>query len=136
MGLLMFCFLMFDIQPQDTIRDLDHLRWKNRIVLYFPKENDSTYELPDSLMVEIEERKIVYFIFGEEIKSNRKVDFSGKYLDELISKYKMGSKKDCWVLIGLDGGVKLKEDSKLNWGKTMRKIDTMPMRIRDVRDNY
>ncbi|MCH7415394.1 DUF4174 domain-containing protein [Belliella sp. R4-6] len=135
MGMLMLCFLMFEIEKQDTIVDLDQLKWKNRIVLFFPKEKEFDYDFTDSLLVEIKDRKIVYIIFNEEIESNREVNISDKYLNELTSKYKMGSRKDCWILIGLDGGVKLKEESKPDWRLILQTVDTMPMRIRETRNN-
>ncbi len=112
---------------------LEDLKWENRIVLYFPSENAELFQLTDSLKKEIEERKLVYFILNEETVSNKSGSMPQAYTEELKSKYQLGSKKDSWVLIGLDGGVKLKKEEKLDWELIFNTIDAMPMRRSEIR---
>lgn len=129
--------LLFNLFPmQDTVEKLDHLKWKNRLVLYFPKEENSKFELSDSLLTELQERKVAYFIFKEKsVDSNLPIKFSESYQKSLLERYKMGSKSHCLVLIGLDGGVKLKKEEELDWGLIMRAIDSMPMRLSEMKNN-
>lgn len=129
--------LLFNLLPmQDTVEKLDHLKWKNRLVLYFPQDQNNEFEFPDSLMVELEQRKVAYFIFHEKnMESNVPVKFSDSYKKSLSKRYKMGSKTDCLVLIGLDGGVKLRKEEELDWTLIMKTIDSMPMRILEMKNN-
>jgi hypothetical protein len=131
MTLILFALLIF---IQDKAMTLDDLQWENRIVLYFPSENIEDYEPTDSLKREILERKLAYFIFGDEVISNKSGTLAPSYIDKLRSQYQLGSKKEGWVLIGLDGGVKLKKEESLDWELIFKTIDAMPMRQSEIRN--
>lgn len=135
--IILFMTILFNLLPlQDTVQKLDQLKWKNRLVLYFPIDENSEFEFPDSLMTELEERKVAYFMFKEKyVVSNLPTKFSENYQKALLKKYKMGSKTDCLVVIGLDGGVKLKKEEELDWNLIMQTIDSMPMRIYEMKNN-
>ena len=113
-----------------TIQDL---QWKNRVVLYFPEKRDDSLTFSDSVLQDIEERKIAYFIFGDSVASNIEISFSPTYLQQTENKYRMGYKGDMFVLIGLDGGVKLKKEDTLDWDLIFGAIDAMPMRQSEKR---
>lgn len=124
--LLIFALLVF--WTQERPRDLDDFRWKNRLVLYFGHEWDQNWQVDDSLAYEIADRKLVYILFADSLMSNQELDFSGDYINSLHKKYAMGAKGPCWVLIGLDGGVKMRKESDLDWPLIFKTIDAMPMR--------
>lgn len=116
---------------------LEDLRWKNRVILVFPylSNSDSQY-VPeiDTLQREIRERDLVYFVFQDSLKTNSNSYFSSDYIDQLKKKYTQGIKKDCYILIGKDGGTKLRrEQSKIDWEELFGTIDAMPMRIREMK---
>ncbi len=120
---------------------LEDLRWKNRILLVFPTsayaENPDYLFIPesDTLESEIKERDMVYFVFGDSLKSNSDFSFSNDYIEQLRAKHTLGTKKDCYVLIGKDGGTKLRrEQSKIDWEELFGTIDAMPMRIREMKE--
>jgi len=136
MNVLMISLLFNLLTMQDTVKNLDHLKWQNRLVLYFPQDQNNEFEFPDSLMVELEERKIAYFIFNDKnIESNLPVKFSDSYKKSLSKRYTLGSNTDCLVLIGLDGGVKLRKEEELDWVLILQTIDSMPMRISKIKNN-
>ncbi|WP_170932439.1 DUF4174 domain-containing protein [Belliella buryatensis] len=114
---------------QDSIQSLEELKWKKRIVLGF-QNTENVYQLEDdSLQSMIQERKVAYFLIdGQKVISNLETNFSDSYISQLYSRYKMGSKNDCWVLIGLDGGIKIRKDTILDWTLIFKTIDSMPMR--------
>ncbi len=131
----LLAFSIFTNVPMDSIQSLEELKWKNRIVLYFPKEEDQKLMMTDSLHVEIKDRKIAYFLIQDcQVESNLLHAFSNQYIKQLESRYRMGSKNNCWVLIGLDGGVKIKRESELDWNHIFKLIDAMPMRNSERRN--
>ncbi|WP_235062802.1 DUF4174 domain-containing protein [Indibacter alkaliphilus] len=125
--------LFIILQVQDKPKTLEDLRWKNRVVLYFPHDTSSWTFPDDSISNEIEERKIKYFVISDTAFSNSEMEFSQAYLDKLKIRYKMGSKLDSWVLIGLDGGAKVRKEEKIDWEYIFKTIDAMPMRQSEIR---
>ena len=95
------CFL-----PNEYIT-LEDLRWKKRIVLIFPESKDYMVDVSDSLQMKMEERDMVYFVFSDSLYSNTDFEFDSTYVEELKSRYILGAKTSCWVLLGKDGGLKL-----------------------------
>jgi len=112
---------------------LDDLKWEYRIVLYFPEDGNGELFLNDSLQQEIDERKIAYFIFGDSVISNIHTSFSPAYLQQIENIYKLGYKERMYVLLGLDGGIKLKKEEPLDWTNIFLTIDAMPMRQSEIR---
>ncbi|WP_162343901.1 DUF4174 domain-containing protein [Cyclobacterium salsum] len=117
---------------------LEDLRWKNRVLLVFPVgANSENQFIPesDTLQGEMEERDMVYFVFGDSLKTNSEFSFATEYIKQLRAKHTLGSKKDCYVLIGKDGGTKLRrEQSKIDWEELFGTIDAMPMRMREINE--
>lgn len=123
----------------DTIT-LDDLTWKNRVLMVFPPEDtesvaDFCWEVPDTVLVEFEERDLLYFVFGDSLLSNSLYQFEPGYAGNLRAQYTLGSKKLCWVLIGKDGGSKMRREGELpDWKELLAVIDAMPMRAREMRE--
>jgi hypothetical protein len=120
--------MMMGEKPQK----IEDLRWKNRIVLYFPGKSGTFPKLSHELEEGVRERKIVYFVFDEILNSNSQVDFSNAYISEIRKKFGASCEEACWVLIGLDGGVKLRKEGELDWGYIFKTIDSMPMRRSEI----
>lgn len=129
--ILLFIFMVATFGQQKPIT-LEDLRWKNRVLLVFSQEFDLGKS--EDLKQELAERKLLYFVFEDVVKSNSSNQFSDAYKEALIKKYRHNSKEAKWVLIGLDGGVKLQEQSELNWDKVFQTIDSMPMRQSEIRN--
>lgn len=129
-----FIFIVFiSVDLQEKPKQLEDFRWKNRLVLIFQNDNEPKEVLSDSLMKEIKERKIIYFFIGEGVKSNAEIDFSSSYREGLKNSYQMGKIKNSWVLIGLDGGIKMRKEEELDWSLVFKTIDSMPMRQSEIK---
>ncbi len=119
-----------------NIITLEDLKWKNRVLLVFPSPDEETpviWEMKDSLLVEISERDLIYFVFGDSLITNSTFNFDEGYEETIRSRYALGSKELCWVLLGKDGGSKLrKEGAAPDWELLFRTIDAMPMRQREI----
>lgn len=126
-------FIIISLFNQDKQMTLEDMKWKNRVVLYFPEEGIGNIPFTDSLHLAIEDRKIAYFIFEDSVVSNVDITFSPTYLQQLKNKYQLGSKGNLYVLLGLDGGVKLKKEDALDWDLIFNTIDAMPMRQSEIR---
>ncbi|MCC5937034.1 MAG: DUF4174 domain-containing protein [Lunatimonas sp.] len=131
-----FLVVLFSMLYADTIT-LEDLRWKNRVLFVFPAEHREVafeWEVSDSLLVEFEERDLLFFVFGDTLTSNSPYRFELQYESFLKKKYALGSKDLCWVLIGKDGGSKVRrEGSAPDWNELFGIIDAMPMRAREIR---
>lgn len=127
--------MKFDPSPV-TLQDL---RWKHRILLVFPGTNQKSapeLEWTTALEKELLNRDLIYFHFGDTLSSNSEYFFSSAYQEKLEKQYRMGAKENSYVLIGKDGGVKLKrEQQKVDWKELFNTIDAMPMRMREMRES-
>ena len=115
---------------------LADLQWKSRVLLVFPStgaDSSILWEMTDSLLVEIADRDLIYFVFGDTLISNSDYTFEKDYEKKLRARYALGSKELCWILLGKDGGSKLKkEGSSPDWELLFATIDAMPMRQREM----
>ncbi|MEX2512239.1 MAG: DUF4174 domain-containing protein [Cyclobacteriaceae bacterium] len=117
---------------------LEDLKWKNRILLIFQSDNDPPYQLnlDERLNQEINDRDLVYFIFGDSLLTNSAHTFESAYAEKIKTIYRRGEKSRGYVLLGKDGGPKLrKEGENLDWEDLFATIDAMPMRIREMKNN-
>lgn len=110
-----------------NIPDLDTLRWHNRVLLLFaPDENDHPLKqqiaIVKSYIKGFEERDLrVFSIVGETAAARslrEKVDAAGHSF--------------IVVLIGKDGGVKLRRTEPISAQDLFDIIDTMPMRRNEI----
>lgn len=124
--IIIFAFALWFFVPE--IVTLEDLKWKKRVVLFFPDSNDLIMEMSDSLRVEIEIRDVVYFVFADSLQSNGKYLMDKEYVESLKTKYLLGSKGPCWVLLGKDGGMKARSEAGLNWHEALRTVDERSLR--------
>tara|TARA_R110002153_G_scaffold29809_3_gene91575 strand:+ start:1082 stop:1471 length:390 start_codon:yes stop_codon:yes gene_type:complete len=116
--------------------EIKDLQWKNRVLLVFPADkNAKGLGLTDAIQVDLVDRDLIYFYFGDEFESNSPYTFTKNYQKELQKLYGSGSYKGNYVLIGKDGGSKLEEfGNEINWQLLFSTIDSMPMRIREMKN--
>lgn len=107
---------------------LEDLKWKKRVVLFFPASEDFLMEVSDSLKVEIEIRDVVYFLFADSVQSNSKYRMDPEYIEGLKTKYLLGTKAACWVLLGKDGGMKARHEQGLDWHEALQAVDERSLR--------
>jgi len=108
--------------------DLEQHRWKNRLILLFASgENDQAVEEQKRLLEAeksaVDERDLLVFVFNSG---------DGESLRE---RYAVDEEKTTLLLVGKDGGVKLREAAPIEPNLIFALIDTMPMRQSEMRQN-
>ncbi|MEN0051721.1 MAG: DUF4174 domain-containing protein [Bacteroidota bacterium] len=130
-----FLLSFFSMQAQ-----LTQHQWKNRILLLFAEHPD------DSLLIQqiahfeedtagLEDRDlIIYKICKEEGVAPNGKELDARAIKRLRDKYKVSNNSFTVILIGKDGGEKLRRKGKLLTRKALyRTIDAMPMRRAEMR---
>lgn len=112
---------------------LDDYQWKNRLILVqAASENGGEIETLRSARAEIDDRDIVWFVnTGSDVVSNQKA-VSGSLESDIKAVLDESRSYGRVLLIGKDGGIKSRESS-LDLDAIFRRIDGMPMRIREMR---
>lgn len=135
MGMYLMILAMMMAFGQDRDLKLEDLKWKNRVILFFPEDGEQDLDMTDSILLEMDDRKLALFVFDGSMFSNQVKTFSPDEINQLKKRYQMGSVKSCWVLIGLDGGVKLRKEGSLDIDLILKTIDSMPMRMSEKKAN-
>jgi len=134
---LVFSILLFNMNAQE----LEQHQWKNRILIIKTKQDSNNVfdkQLAEVLSDKkgIIERKLIIYTANDAIL--KMLDFS-KNKEIKISNVKDGILKPKEnfeiLLIGLDGGIKLKQDEFLALENLFSLIDGMPMRRRELKRN-
>jgi hypothetical protein len=114
---------------------LEKYQWKNRLLVVFtPSENSDLLtqqlELWQNAQDGLEERDLLYWI----VTPDKVVSPDGQsYSPQKFHSYwKVEDKKFEVLLIGKDGGVKLRQNELLQNAKLFAIIDAMPMRKREM----
>ena len=129
---LILVLMIFTLEGKETVT-LEELRWKNRVVLYFPEKYENPQFELKQLEDKLDDRKIIFLSIGAQFSTNSKVSFDQNYLKGLKEKFSSSRGKSNWVLIGLDGGVKLNGEGTPDWDFIIKKIDSMPMRQSEIK---
>jgi len=138
---LIFLLLIMSSYSENSVaQDFSTHKWENRLVLILTDNTDNEKYLnqvqelknePDG----IKERKIVvYHITPEKFKTG----LSGEKWQKSETEYRRYKKTDSQpeiILLGLDGGVKLRAEEFLSTQKLFETIDAMPMRMQEMRRN-
>ncbi|MDK8463458.1 DUF4174 domain-containing protein [Marinobacter sp. SS13-12] len=114
---------------------LSDYQWKNRLILVqAADENASEIETLRSAWAEVDDRDIVWFVnTGSDVVSNQKA-LSSRLESDVKALLEESRSDERVLLIGKDGGIKSRESS-LDLHTIFRRIDAMPMRIREMRAN-
>ncbi len=129
--------LCLNIDAQIKVISLDELKWKNRILLVFSNDETVNSSIQEELIrekAEVDNRDIIYFIFTpKDVISNSDYTLSAETKSESQQKFFKEKDNPKIILIGKDGGVKINQ-SQLNLDEIFRRIDSMPMRIREMQN--
>ncbi|NIQ37645.1 MAG: DUF4174 domain-containing protein [Proteobacteria bacterium] len=126
-------------QPQGTL-DLAKYRWKNRLLLLFaPHEEDKTYlnfiEKLQGQEDQITDRDLIIvaiFESGESRLGDSSIDQHSAA--SLRNRFSIQPGQFIVVLVGKDGGEKLRRNSEVELNEIFSLIDSMPMRQREMRE--
>ena len=123
-----------------SAQNLNEYKWKNRLILIFTQSSDSknAEEQLNKLKKDtdgLKERKlkIIHSIPGEY--QTVFPEISDWQNSDLYREMKQEKEKFEIILIGLDGGVKLRQTDHLTLSQLFQTIDSMPMRQAEMRDN-
>lgn len=134
-----YCIL-FLITLSTTLmaQSLDHYQWRNRLVLLFAPNGEDVQlqkqlDLFENEKAAFEERKLkIIQITDHTIAEDNVVQYSKDNF--FFKKYKIPQEEFTILLIGLDGGEKLRKTAILNPQDLYVLIDRMPMRQYELRD--
>jgi hypothetical protein len=121
--------------------DLTPYQWKNRIaILFSPSESECSYQsFREQLRVQREgvlDRQLLVIHVFEEGGENRLGDspLSQKDVTELRKRFSPLTGIFNVVLIGKDGGVKLRQEAPITLNEIFSTIDAMPMRRQEMKE--
>lgn len=130
-GLFILLFFMNDVDAQNLA---DH-RWQNRLLLIKADLNTpNLYQQQLKILkgdeAGLKERKLlIYHIKNQQYRKGLNSELPYQNITDNYLKRVSNSKFDFEIiLIGLDGGVKLRQDNVLKIDKLFGIIDAMPMR--------
>lgn len=120
-------------------QDLSKHQWKDRLILIVTEEKNEKFqqqltELQKHQQALNERKLVIYQILPEKYTTG----FEGenwKNSSDLYSTFKALKSDFRFILIGLDGGEKLKQTEILSAEKLFNIIDSMPMRQAEIRKN-
>ena len=135
--LLTLLTLMFSGITTNSSETLDDLRWKNRIVLVSQGEDPIQFSRQMKELVTNEESLIDRHMLIFKVEGDQLIEAGNDAKIEIDSrtakKYQLREGVFEVILIGKDGGVKLRENSLVEQEKIFALIDTMPMRQAEMR---
>lgn len=113
-----------------ALGDLSELRWKRRVLLAAPQPapNDTIATLRANAP-SIDDRDLTWFVWtGASLETN----YSGPVSDRIADAVRGRLQVDPLLLIGKDGGIKLRA-AQLDLDAIFTRIDSMPMRQREMK---
>ncbi|MEN2283204.1 DUF4174 domain-containing protein [Algoriphagus sp. SE2] len=136
--LFFILFLFMSISPSNA-QSLSSHQWKDRIIII--QSDESSSQLLKSQILELkkheegleERRLVIYQVNSDQIKKRfdpkerwQKIDKSFKQIQNPSAGFEI-------ILLGLDGGIKLRKTELLTCDELFRTIDQMPMRRSEIR---
>lgn len=135
--LLLFATI-FAMSIKTQSQDLSSHQWNDRLVLILTDDtNNNTFQNQiDELYSDkqgLKDRKLViYTVLRNQFKRDDMTNRGWVLSDDLYSKYKESEESIEILLIGLDGGVKLRQSEFLSNEELFGRIDQMPMRRNEI----
>ncbi|MEM7106582.1 MAG: DUF4174 domain-containing protein [Bacteroidota bacterium] len=111
--------------------------WKQRVIIIFSENPKSLADQTASFraeLSELEDRDLVIYRLGPQYGTNPlKQKMAKEDYDWLVDRYVNEGDEFLVILIGKDGGVKLRSGEPVANSKLFELIDRMPMRIQEMR---
>lgn len=125
--------------PQDTL-DIKQFQWKNRLILMFADEAYTNYNRQLAMLSAsrkaLEERELIIFSFFDEVYvANLGESLSPSISEAYRQHFGVAKGEFMLLLIGKDGGVKLKKKTLTEAQSILDLIDSMPMRQQEMKKN-
>lgn len=137
---VLFLIVVFALMSSKIkAQDLDVYQWKNRIILLKSNTFESDWlqaqlKRLNADRTQLKEREVLLLIITDDLVYNDRKQIMDLSADTIISTYDL-SDFNGLVLIGKDGGLKLKEAFIVNPKEIFSLIDSMPMRKTEITDS-
>ncbi|PTX45226.1 uncharacterized protein DUF4174 [Christiangramia gaetbulicola] len=137
---VLILILLFLAIPSMSAQSLSEYQWENRLIVIFTEAEDSKefqeqFEELESDITGLKDRKLL-IIHSLPQKQRTILPKETRWQDSNLYQNRKGSEESFEViLIGLDGGVKLRQNQILTTKKLFGLIDSMPMRQAEMRRN-
>ena len=140
LSLLVSVFMMMPSDPEPLELHLSELRWEKRVLLIFADDaSDEHYkqqlQMLEQVKTGLDDRKLVRITLtdGEPAR------YEGQPLNEestrqIRARFAPETDRFSFVLLGLDGGEKLRSETPVSMNDLFARIDRMPMRARELRN--
>ena len=126
--------------PQETLSmDLTQFQWKNRLLFIFAEEaSDPSFKKLQSQIIaqkaEVDDRNLIVFeVPAQGPARMNNIPLNRKDADSIRNHFAMSSDAFSLILVGKDGGIKLKRSDQVDLTEVFELIDSMPMRQREMR---
>lgn len=131
-------FILLSSSSKLYAQNLDSYQWKNRIILLKDANLDSDWlqaqlKRLKSNSQELLEREVLLFLLTDTSVYDDQRTETTMQADSIVTKYGLADFAGL-VLIGKDGGTKLKEEFIVSASTIIELIDSMPMRITEMSD--
>jgi hypothetical protein len=120
--------------------ELKEYVWKNRLLLVFaPSEDDAQYRRLETELREhgdavVERDLLVFHVFENGVNRLGHSPIDGQSAALLRDRFSVNPGQFLVVLIGKDGGEKLRRGGEVDITEIFSLIDSMPMRRREMRE--
>jgi hypothetical protein len=125
--------------PKETLSmDLTQFQWKNRLLFLFAEDaNDPFFKnLQRQIMAqkaEVDDRDLIVFELPAKGPARMgTTPLDRQQADSIRTHFDMPSNTFSLILVGKDGGIKLKREDRVDLSAVFGLIDSMPMRQREM----
>jgi len=134
-------FIIFAIcAPEEAMSmDLTQFQWKNRLLFLFAPDGNSPLfkNLQSQIMAqkaEVEDRDLVVFeVLAKGPSRMNTASLDRQQADSIRDHFAVPRNTFSLILVGKDGGIKLKRNDQIDLGAVFELIDSMPMRQDEMR---
>jgi hypothetical protein len=138
---LLLFFNLETVNAQEIDRNLlDNFRWKNRLLLVFtPSMENSLFKTANNILGKnvdgVVDRDLVVFYIFEKSQSVYGDSLINKATSKYLrSKYYAADGNTTFILLGKDGGEKMRTINQFSIDRVFKRIDEMPMRRSEIED--
>ena len=133
------CAILVIISAGDAALDLSQYKWKNRLLFVFapnishPSLIDLNYDMSVQKEEILDRDLVVFQIYetGSSFQDINEIDHA--MADQLRREFRVSPGLLTVILVGKDGGVKLRQNEQVNFKQIFLLIDAMPMRREEMR---
>jgi hypothetical protein len=126
--------------PKEALSmDLTQFQWKNRLLFIFAeKASDPSFKKLQNQIIaqnaEVDDRNLIVFeVPAQGPARMNTIPLDRKDADSIRNHFAISNDTFSLILVGKDGGIKLKRSDQIDLTEVFELIDSMPMRQREMR---